>query len=96
MGIARIAVRLCVEAEIQFRGPKISNYSTQVRDLSAFGCCVDVVHRVRVHEQAWIKFPGLEALEAVVCWEKEFRAGVEFVRPLHPAVMEMLGMRLKS
>jgi hypothetical protein len=96
MGIARNAVRLAVKAEIQLRSPRISNYPTGVRDLSATGCCIDLVHRVRLHERLWIKFTDLEALECVVCWEKEFVAGVEFVRPLHPAVMDMLGLRLKS
>lgn len=96
MGIARNSVRLSVKAEIQVRGPRVSNYPTGVRDLSAFGCCIDLVHRVRVHEHLWIKFAGLEALESVVCWEMEFSAGVEFVRPLHPSVMDMLGKRSKA
>ena len=96
MGIARNAVRLTVNAEIQLRSPRVSNYPTGVRDLSATGCCIELVHRVRLDEHLWIKFSGLEALECIVCWEKEFTAGVEFVRPLHPAVMDMLGKRLKS
>ena len=95
MSIARKSVRLTVKAEIQLRSPKVSHYPARVRNLSATGCCIDLVHRVRLDEHLWVKFPTLEALECVVCWEKEFSAGVEFVRPLHPAVMDLLGKRLR-
>lgn len=96
MNTARTSERIAVVAEISLRSPKVSTYTAQITNLSATGCCVDLVHRVRRDETLWIKFFGLEALESVVCWEKEFVAGVEFVRPLHPAVMDMLGARLKA
>jgi hypothetical protein len=36
---------------------------------------------------------GLEALESLVCWVDGFTAGVEFQKPLHPAVFAMLVTR---
>jgi hypothetical protein len=96
MEIGRKASRLSVSAEVQLRTPGNLNQAVQVRDLSKTGCCIDVINRVRPNDRLWVKFSGLEALECVVCWEKEFVAGVEFVRPLHPAVLDTLLKRLKT
>ena len=45
--------------------------------------------------QTWVKVEGLEALEASVCWVEDFSAGIEFARPIHSAVFEMLVSRLR-
>lgn len=92
----RNAMRLPVAAEVQLRSPGNLSQTVRIRDLSMTGCCIDLINRVRLNESLWIKFPGLEALECFVCWEKDFVAGVEFVRPLHPAVMDMLGVRMTA
>jgi hypothetical protein len=67
----------------------------QLRDLSLHGCSIELVNRVHVGEQLWIKLPGIESIGCFVCWEKEFTAGVDFVAPLHPAVFAMLRQRLE-
>ena len=41
-------------------------------------------------DRAWIKFEGLEPLEAEVCWVKGFLTGVRFAKPIHPAVFERI------
>ena len=60
------------------------------RDLSPQGCSLNLVDRVELDEIIWIKFLGLESLEADVCWTKDFVAGVEFKKPLHPSVFAMI------
>jgi hypothetical protein len=41
-----------------------------------------------------LKFDGLEALEAEVCWVDGFVAGLQFDKPIHPAVFDLLLERL--
>jgi hypothetical protein len=42
----------------------------------------------------WVKFDGLDAMEGQVIWVAGFVAGVEFIRPMHPAVFDALVPRL--
>jgi len=41
-----------------------------------------------------VKFDGIEAMDAEVCWLEGFTAGLRFVRPMHPAVFDLLVERL--
>jgi len=70
-----------------------NNYGTTIFDLSPQACKVEFVDRPRLDELVWVKFDGLEALDAYVCWVEGFNAGLEFQRPIHPAVFEMLVKR---
>jgi len=54
------------------------------------------VTRPKLDETVWVKIDGLESLEALVCWVNGFEAGVEFVRPIHPAVFDFLINRLQE
>lgn len=42
-----------------------------------------------------IKFDGIEALEAEVCWVEGFVAGLRFQQAIHPSVFDILLERLK-
>lgn len=70
-------------------------YTVRVHDASQHGCKVEFVERPQVGEQVWIKFDGMEALEAEVCWIEGFDAGLNFARPIHPAVFEQLMTRIR-
>lgn len=72
-----------------------NKYSVRTFDFSPEGCKLEVVERPRLGEQLIIKLDGLEALRAEVCWIDGFIAGVRFERPLHPAVFDLLLMRLR-
>ena len=50
--------------------------------------------RVSLDETVWIKLPGMEARQGLVCWVKDYTCGIEFDAPLHPSVMDMLAKRL--
>jgi hypothetical protein len=65
-------------------------------DASAHGCKVEFVERPEVEENVWVRFEGLEPIEARVCWLKGRCAGLEFSRPIHPAVFELVAERLRQ
>jgi hypothetical protein len=45
-------------------------------------------------ELVWVKLPSLESLPAWVRWTQRAQSGVEFDRPLHRSVFEMMAARL--
>jgi hypothetical protein len=91
----RRSARISLDAEVSLRRPGRTTYKVKVQDASPHGCRVEFVERPALAERAWIKFEGLEPLEATVCWVKGFAAGVRFEKPIHPAVFDELVARLK-
>lgn len=71
------------------------NFSVQVFDLSPEGCKLEFMERPQLDETVWVKFEGLELLEATVCWVDGLAVGVEFKRPIYPAVFDLLVTKLK-
>ena len=68
-------------------------YSPQVwlTDLSAEGCHLVIrAGTLKPEQRVVIKAQGIEGLPAVVIWVVGTRAGVEFDRPLHHAVVDHL------
>ena len=92
--VPRRSERLDLLAEVTLRRPGKQNFRVPAFDVSPEGCKVEFVDRPEVAEQLWIKFDGLEALQAKVCWMEGARVGLEFDRPIHPAVFELLLARL--
>ena len=93
--IERSHERIELEAEVSLRRPGRHRYQGRTFDVSPRGCKVEFVERPRADEHPWIKFDGLEPVEAQVRWVDDFIGGVEFVRPIYPAVFELLMARLK-
>ena len=94
--LERRAVRVPITAEIEVRRSFNGKYPVTVRDCSPHGCCINLLDRVALDETLWIKLPGIESIEAYVCWTRDFVAGVEFIKPLHPAVFDMLLKRFPA
>ena len=92
----RISSRLAITADVTLRRLGMANYGVRVVDLSPEGCKVQLVERPRGGERMVIKFAGLEALDAEVCWVEGFQAGLRFERPIHAAVFELLLARLRG
>ncbi len=90
----RASQRRPSSAEITIRRIGQANYRVGVRDLSPSGCKIDLIDRPRVGEQMMVKFEGLEILEAEVCWVEDYFAGLKFARAMHPAVFDLLMVRL--
>jgi len=83
-------------AEVALRRSGKLNFRTSVFDLSPHGCAIQFVETPALEERVWIKFDGLEALEAQVCWVDGLKAGMAFGAPIHPAVFEQLVARLQG
>lgn len=86
----RKAERVGVSAEISLRRSGRLNYRVALADVSRFGCKCEFVDRPAVHEDVWVKFDGLAAIAAIVCWIEGSGVGMMFKNPLHPAVFELL------
>ena len=92
----RKSARVGLAAEVSLRRSGQKTYRANVHDVSQEGCKVEFVERPRLDEIVWVKFEGLDALEAMVCWVEGFSVGLEFSRPVHPAVFEVLVQRLAA
>lgn len=57
-------------------------------DLSTKGCSLVTNMPLRTGGKILVRIPGLEFWSATVVWRREEAAGVEFEKPLHPAVVE--------
>jgi len=88
--------RVRLDAEVSLRRSGKLTYKVRIHDASPHGCKVEFVDRPVLAERAWIKFDGLEPLEAKVCWVQGFVTGVQFSTPIHPAVFDGLMERLNS
>lgn len=64
--------------------------TVQVLDLSVTGFRAATHLELEKGTDLWLKLPGLESLHSRVIWMKGHLLGCEFVRPLHPAVLDMI------
>jgi hypothetical protein len=87
--------RVPLQVEVQLRRSGQRHYRVSVQDVSIEGCRLEFIERPRLDETVWVKFDQLDSIEANVCWVTGHDAGVEFVRPIHPAVFDALVRRLK-
>lgn len=79
---------LVVGAGLRQRGAHA--ITVQVMDLSVTGFRAATHLTLEHGSDIWLKLPGLESLHARTVWQRGHMIGCEFVRPLHPAVLEML------
>jgi len=85
-----------LQAEVLLRRSGQRHYRVDVHDASPEGCRLEFVERPRLDETVWVKFDGMDSIEANVCWIKGHDVGVEYARPIHPAVFDTLVRRLKG
>jgi hypothetical protein len=89
----RQAERKHVEMGAGLRQRGASGVSVQILDLSTHGFRASTHLDLEKGADVWLKLPGLEALHARVAWMNGYLVGCEFVRPLHPAVLQMMVVR---
>jgi hypothetical protein len=61
-----------------------------VVDLSTNGCALAPSFGFIEGGLVWVKLGDVESWEADVAWVEGGRAGLQFRRPLHPAVLQRL------
>lgn len=89
--IPRQENRLPVELKSCVRTGGMKIQDVALSNISAAGCCIAIAeHYVEVDRTIIIQPDSLEGLEARVRWVRDGKAGLEFARPLYPAVVEHL------
>jgi hypothetical protein len=86
--------RVKVHGEVSLRRAGKLHFRVRIYDLCPNGCKAEFIDRPEIGEQVWIKFDGMEAMEAHVCWIVGSKAGIKFARPIYAAVFDMLLVRL--
>jgi hypothetical protein len=92
--VPRAGDRHSLSTEVKMRRIGQNTYSVRIFDLSRDGCRIEVIERPRLGEQLMLKFDGLEVIQGEVAWIEDFVVGVKFERPFHPAVFDLLVVRL--
>ena len=87
---ARKAERRHIEMGAGLRQRGASGVSVQILDLSTHGFRASTHLDLPPGTDVWLKLPGLEAWHSRVAWMNGHLVGCEFVRPLHPAVLQMV------
>lgn len=93
-GCRRRSPRTAVSGEVGVRRLGSFNFQAGLRDVSAGGCRVELLELYEVGDRVVTRFPLLEPLGARICWAAGVTAGLEFLTPIHPAVFELLLLRL--
>ena len=91
---ARRATRVPVKCEIGFRRHGDARYQIDLVDFSPQGCCICPPIKVEVGERVFLRFADIEAVHGRVAWTEEWRVGVKFDQPFHPAVFDSVIKRL--
>lgn len=96
MSNGRRQERHFIKGDVRMRQRGASRYPATIRDVSIGGCRVELAHQVSVGDTIWVGLPGIESIQATVRWADGWIAGVEFDRPLHPSVLEMVEQRIRD
>ena len=87
---ARKAERAHVEMGAGLRQRGAGGVTIQILDLSTHGFRASTHLELQVGTEVWLKLPNLESWHAKVAWMNGHLLGCEFMRPLHPAVLDMI------
>jgi len=86
----RAAERINVSMQAALRQRGASGVGVQVADLSTKGFRATTHLTLERGTDLWLRMPGIEPVHARVAWARGHQIGCEFVRPLHPAVLDMI------
>lgn len=89
----RRSERVPVDLGAGLRQRGASGVSVQIMDLSTDGFKAATHLELYPGTDVWLRLPGLEASHARVMWSHGHYVGCAFVRPLHPAVLDMIVAR---
>ena len=93
-GSARVEPREPASVSAAYRsGMKRS--SVEVANISRTGAKILTLDPLKAGSTFWIKLPNLEPLEMSVVWTKGFEAGCRFMKPLHPAIFQVVAQAVR-
>jgi hypothetical protein len=90
------ATRVPLNCEVEFRRHADVRYRVDLLDFSPEGCCISPPVRVEIGEAVWMRIPGMEVTHAHVAWAEQWKVGLKFDKPFHPAVFENVVKRLSG
>ena len=88
--------RVSTVTHARVRREGLHSYEASILDVSPSGCRMEFVDRPSLRERVWVKFDGLEAMPAIVCWVEGADAGLEFERAIYPAVFDLILRRISA
>lgn len=89
----RLSARRALRVDAGLRQRGASGVGIEVLDLSVSGFRA-ATHLVLLKgTDVWLRLPGLEPWHARVVWCEGNQVGCQFLRPLHPAVVDMIAAR---
>ena len=88
------ADRVPLNCEIEFRRHADARYPVDLINFSPHGCCIAPPVKVETGESVWLRIPGMETIHAKVAWTEQWKVGLEFDSPFHPAVFDTVVKRL--
>ena len=94
--IERRAARADVPGTIGLKVLGRNTFRVRIFNLGTDGCKVELVERPSIGDTMLVKFDGLDAVDAEVIWLDGHVAGLKFVNPIHPAVLDLLLRRLAA
>jgi hypothetical protein len=89
-GDRRSARRVACRLPASFRESQRKPVAAQVANLSPYGCAAKSADTHRVGDRCWIILPTLESWDATIAWSDGALFGLDFARPLHRAVVELV------
>lgn len=96
-GDGRGAIRRGVQVAATLREPGSSHrFDVEVIDLSATGVRFKTSVTLKPGARVFLSLRGMEAVETVVAWHRNYVYGARFQRPLHPAVVDHLAAMHKG
>ncbi len=96
MNETRRGERVNLQCDVEFRRQGDARYQVELIDFSPEGCCIAPPVRVEEGQNIWLRVPDMEAVIGKVVWVRDWRAGVKFDHPFHPAVFDMVVKRLSD
>jgi hypothetical protein len=90
----RGSARVPLEKDIVVRRIGGFNFDVGMRNISVGGCTVDAIEEYEVGDPVITRFPQLEPLGSRVCWTNGSTVGIQFLKAIHPAVLDSLVERL--
>ena len=94
--VSRRAERVPLRADIDFRRVGDHRYRVHILDFSLQGCRIESPIVVCPDDIIWISLPGIETMQARVCWVDQWMVGVEFDTQLHEAVFNIVRERMRG
>jgi hypothetical protein len=88
--------RVQTHSEVLVRRLGGFNFNIALKDISSGGCRVEMMEPTAVGDPVIARLPQLEPLGSRVCWADGSTTGLQFLRTIHPAVLDMLLTRLAN